>query len=87
VPYKVSISKRAAKQFAKLTSQVQEDIRGVVNGLKIDPRPVGAIKLKGIDAYRVKCGDYRIIYDIEDCNLIILVLAVGDRKDIYKQAV
>ena len=49
-----------------------------------DPRPNGCKKLKGRDAYRIRSGNYRIIYDIQDNELIIDVIALGHRKDVYK---
>jgi mRNA interferase RelE/StbE len=48
-----------------------------------NPRPAGYIKLKGRDGYRIRVGGYRIIYEIFDGILLIIVVAIGDRKDIY----
>ncbi|MDR1023051.1 MAG: type II toxin-antitoxin system RelE/ParE family toxin [Prevotellaceae bacterium] len=52
--------------------------------LSENPRPAGCKKLRGQYGYRVRAGNYRIIYDIIDSNLIIKVLAIGNRKDIYR---
>ncbi len=55
-----------------------------VESLAVEPRPVGAIKLKGeMDVYRVRQGDYRIIYRVEDKIITVEVIAIGHRKDIY----
>jgi mRNA interferase RelE/StbE len=51
--------------------------------LEINPRPFGYIKLKGRDAYRIRVGNYRIIYEIEDKILKVTVIDSGNRKDIY----
>jgi mRNA interferase RelE/StbE len=54
-------------------------------GLSANPRPVGAIKLAGQDAYRIRVGDHRIIYTIHDDRLIVLVVDVGHRRDVYRR--
>ncbi len=51
--------------------------------LEINPRPFGYIKLKGRDAYRIRVGNYRIIYEIHDAILKVIIIEAGDRKDIY----
>jgi mRNA interferase RelE/StbE len=49
------------------------------------PRPIGCLKLKGNgDAYRIRIGDFRVIYEIEDEVLIVVVVSVGDRKEVYR---
>jgi mRNA interferase RelE/StbE len=55
----------------------------LIQALSTNPRPHGCKKLKGRDGYRIRKGDFRIIYDVYDKLLIIEVIAVGDRKDIY----
>jgi mRNA interferase RelE/StbE len=50
-----------------------------------DPRRMGSIKMQGEDAYRVRVGDYRIIYTIQDEKLIVLVVDVGHRRDVYRR--
>ena len=49
-----------------------------------DPRPPGSVKLSGMEYYRVRHGDYRIIYEIEDTRLIVVVVKVGHRREIYR---
>jgi len=51
--------------------------------LAVNPRPYGCKKLKGRDGYRIRKGDFRIIYDIDDKILVVEVIAIGQRKDIY----
>jgi mRNA interferase RelE/StbE len=58
-------------------------LRGAIALLASNPRPPGAKKLRTRDAYRVRVGDYRIIYTIEDDVLLIVVLALGHRQGIY----
>jgi len=57
-----------------------------IDALAQDPRPAGVKKLEGeADVYRVRAGNFRIIYRIEDRKLLILVLLVGDRRDVYRR--
>jgi mRNA interferase RelE/StbE len=52
--------------------------------LENDPRPPGCKKLKGRDAYRIRIGDYRAIYEIQDQKLILTVITIGHRKNVYE---
>ena len=83
--YEVLLSKAARKQLALLPAFIHNKIIEDISGLVATPRPAGCKKLKGYkNSYRIRAGDYRIIYDIEDKVLRILVIAVGHRKDIYE---
>jgi mRNA interferase RelE/StbE len=68
----------------KLDKKVIQVIKTAIASLANDPRPSGCKKLKGEDAYRIRVGDYRVIYEIEDDKIIVIVVSVGHRKDIYK---
>ena len=57
-----------------------------IEGLADDPRPRGCQKLSGQDRYRVRQGEYRIVYSVEDEELIVFVVKVGHRKDVYREA-
>ena len=59
-------------------------IKEAIEELSSNPRPHDAIKLKGHNAYRAKCGKYRIVYEIKDKELIVLIVDVDSRKDVYK---
>ncbi len=82
--YAVFIERYAQKQIAKLDKKIIPVIKEAIAGLAIDPRPFGYKKLKGEEAYRIRIGDYRIIYEIEDDKIIVTVVSVGHRKNIYK---
>ena len=85
ISYKVVISKSAEKEISKLPVKEILKIKDAILGLADDPRPFGVKKLEGFnDLYRIKKGNYRIIYDIEDDILTVEVLKVGNRKDVYK---
>ena len=75
--YTVVLSKKAQKQL-------DEPIIEAIAGLEDNPRPAGYKKLKGSDAYRIRTGNYRIIYDIFDNVLLVDVIGLGHRKDIYE---
>jgi mRNA interferase RelE/StbE len=83
--YRVIVTPAADRAVAKLPGQIRERIAERLRALADNPRPVGSIKLAGEDLYRIRVGDYRIIYSIEDDRLVILVVDVGHRREIYRR--
>jgi mRNA interferase RelE/StbE len=84
--YQVSIKPAAQRQFKKLPLTIQEDLFAIIEGLSEEPRPLGCKKLKGRkNQYRVRSGNYRIIYGIEDASLVVEVIKIGHRRDIYEE--
>jgi len=81
--YQIRITKTAQKQLDKLPDSIAGLLSEVILELATNPRPHGCRKLKGRNGYRIRKGDFRIIYDIFDEILIVEVIAVGNRKDIY----
>ncbi|MCF0057672.1 type II toxin-antitoxin system RelE/ParE family toxin [Dyadobacter sp. CY356] len=82
--YSVYLSKKAQKQLDNLPDKIVSSIIPSIAALENNPRPDGCKKLKGRDGYRIRSGNYRIIYEILDKELIIDVIALGHRKDIYE---
>ncbi len=82
--YTVLIERYAQKQIMKLDKKIIPVIKAAIAGLADNPRPHGYKKLKGEDAYRIRIGDYRIIYEIDDEVILVTVVSVGHRKNIYK---
>ncbi|MFD2933085.1 type II toxin-antitoxin system RelE family toxin [Spirosoma flavum] len=82
--YTVVLTKTAQKQLDKLPNKLADTLLDAIEKLADDPRPEGCKKLKGRSGYRVRKGDYRIIYDIQDDVLIVEVVAVGHRRQIYE---
>ncbi|MBC8111431.1 MAG: type II toxin-antitoxin system RelE/ParE family toxin [Verrucomicrobia bacterium] len=82
--YTVVLSKKAQKQLDKLDDNIAESIFVAIAALEADPRPHGYKKLKGRNAYRIRTGNYRIIYDILDTELIIDIITLGHRKEVYE---
>ena len=84
--YTVEVSRSAEKFLRALTDKrLYLRLREVLDALEANPRPVGYIKLQGDDElYRVRVGDYRIIYQIQDQQLVVLVVQIGHRRQIYR---
>jgi len=83
--YRIDVSATAERQIRKLPKAEQVRVIRVIQGLALDPRPPGCRKLAGQDdVFRVRIGRYRVLYALEDRRLIVIVLKVGDRKDVYR---
>lgn len=83
--YLVRIAPAAERQLRRFDPQVRRRVQAAIDLLASNPRPPRAIQLVGgAGEWRVRTGDYRIIYDIQDDHLIVLVLRVGHRRDIYE---
>ena len=83
--YRIEVSATAERQIRTLPRADQVRVIRVIQGLATDPRPPGCRKLSGHDGvFRVRVGRYRVLYAIEDRRLVIIVLKVGDRKDVYR---
>ncbi len=82
--YRLEIRPAALKALHKLDSRIHGRIQGAFVLLAADPGPPAARKMTGRDAYRLRVGDYRIIYTIEDAELTIVAVIVGHRRDVYR---
>jgi mRNA interferase RelE/StbE len=82
--YQVILSKKAEKQLDKLSDSIAAPILNAIQALEDNPRPHGYRKLVGMSGYRIRVGDYRVIYDIFDQELVIDIITVGNRKDVYE---
>ena len=83
--YKIEIAPAAERALKKLSADIQRRIIKGILKLEIDPRPSGVKKLAGEDdLYRVRVGDYRIVYEIRDGELIVLVVRVAHRREVYR---
>jgi mRNA interferase RelE/StbE len=84
--YEIRLSKLAAKQFRALSAPVQLRLKARIDALSLDPGPHGAKALKGVTGlFRIREGDYRVIYQVRDTELLVLVVKIGDRKTIYRR--
>jgi mRNA interferase RelE/StbE len=82
--YTVYLSKKARKELDKLSDSMAKPILLAIAKLSEDPRPNGCKKLRGREGYRIRIGSYRVIYEVFDGQLIVDVIALGHRKDIYE---
>ena len=83
--YKVELSSTAFKALKKIPKKDLQRILKIITQFETDPFPCGSIKLVGEeDAYRVRAGDYRIIYEVHNNVLVVLVLKIGHRKEVYR---
>ena len=82
--YVVSILRSAQKSLAAIPPVSQDRLITAICRLAASPRPLGVKKLTGREAWRIRVGDYRVIYEISDADLTILVVNVGHRKEIYR---
>ena len=82
--YTISILRRAQKELVQLPGGVYEQVRDAIRNLTHAPRPPGCMKLTARPGWRLRVGDYRLIYEIDDKNQSILILHIGHRRDIYR---
>ncbi|MHC4675470.1 MAG: type II toxin-antitoxin system RelE family toxin [Planctomycetota bacterium] len=82
--YAVKILRSAWKQIAKIDRQDQAQIIAGIRALADNPRPPGSKKLSGRPAWRIRIGAYRVIYEILDQQLLVLVVTVGHRREVYR---
>ena len=82
--YRVILPKSVHKELNRLAAEVRQRILERLAGLETNPRPADVKKLKGRDAWRIRIGDYRVIYEIHDRELQVIVITVGHRGDVYR---
>jgi mRNA interferase RelE/StbE len=84
IKYEIEFKLSAQKSLEKLPKKIQKRIQGVITVLEANPLPPIAERLKGRDAYRIRVSDYRIIYSIENNKLLVLVVSIGHRREVYR---
>jgi mRNA interferase RelE/StbE len=84
VDYEVVLAKSARKELERLPDKIADRIVLQLEKLQKSPRPSGSLKLKGAHLWRVRIGDYRAIYGIDDAKRIVDVLIIQHRKDVYR---
>jgi len=83
--YKLRIKKSAAKELKAISRKAdRKRIISRIESLADNPRPDGCEKLSGSERYRIRQGPYRIVYAIEDEQLVVYVIKIGDRKSVYR---
>jgi mRNA interferase RelE/StbE len=82
MPHRIEFTPAAACEFRKLSTDLQKRIGRRIDQLATDPRPDGVKKLSD-GSYRIRVGDYRVLYQVQDAQLLIVVIRVRNRKDAY----
>jgi mRNA interferase RelE/StbE len=83
--YRLQLSSRAEKDLNRLQGATWERVRDALVALRDDPRPHGSKKMRGAeDSYRIRIGDYRAVYDVDDSKQIVIVQRVRHRREVYR---
>jgi mRNA interferase RelE/StbE len=82
--YKITIKKSAAKELEDIPKKDLHKIVRRIQRLDQNPRPHGSQKLSAKEQYRIRQGDYRIVYSIDDASLVVDVVKIGHRREIYR---
>lgn len=83
--YRVEVARRALKSLAALPHRGQQRVRGAIDLLADTPRPPNCVAMRGEKStYRVRVGDHRIVYEVHDTVLLVQVVRIGHRRDVYR---
>lgn len=83
--YKILYKKTVEKELRKIPKSTLTAIISKIQKLSENPRPISSVKLRGAtNIYRIRCSDYRIIYSINDSKLVVFVVKVAHRKEVYR---
>ena len=82
--YSLLIKPSAIKELAALPAKDRRKIVPRIEGLASEPRPRGCEKLSGLEQYRVRQGDYRVVYGVDDDARVVIVVKIGHRRDVYR---
>ena len=82
--YELRILPLAEKQLSRLNSPIYDSVKARISGLRDNPRPPGCQKLRDREGWRIRIGDYRVIYKINDIEKTVAVLQIGHRSDVYR---
>lgn len=83
--HEIRFHPEAARAFRRLHGSLRERIAQAIDGLAADPRPQGAVKLAGRGDYRIRVGDYRIVYAVDDDERFVLVARIAHRREVYRR--
>ncbi|MBZ5496427.1 MAG: type II toxin-antitoxin system RelE/ParE family toxin [Acidobacteriia bacterium] len=83
--YKVELETRARREYRDLPAETRELISDAIDDLQADPRPPGCKKLVGGNGFRVRTGDYRILYTVDDNLHLVRIYRIGHRREVYRR--
>ncbi|MEA5075314.1 MAG: type II toxin-antitoxin system RelE/ParE family toxin [Coriobacteriia bacterium] len=82
--YRISLKQSVLKDLKPLPARDRARVMDRIAALADDPRPHGCEKLSALERYRIRVGDYRIVYAVEDAELVVWVVRIGHRRDVYR---
>ena len=85
IPYEVRLHPQAARAFRRLQHPLRGRIAAAIDALADDPRPTGPTKLAGRDDYRIRVGDYRVVYAVDDDEHLVLIARIAHRREVYRR--
>jgi mRNA interferase RelE/StbE len=85
-PYEIRLHPRAARESRRLQGPLRDRISDAIDALGVDPRPQGVVKLAGRDDYRIRVGDYRVVYAVDDADRLVLIARIAHRREVYRQS-
>jgi mRNA interferase RelE/StbE len=83
--YDLRLHPAAAREYRRLQGPLRDRIRAAIDALAADPRPLGVVKLAGRDDYRIRVGDYRIVYAVDDAERVVIVARIAHRREVYRR--
>lgn len=83
--YTIELETHARREYHNLPARAREQISDAVDDLRMDPRPPGCKKLVGGNGYRVRTGDYRILYTVDDHSSLVRIYRIGHRREVYRR--
>jgi len=85
VTYRIEVETRARREYRDLPDHIRDLIADAIDDLQADPRPPGCRKLVGEDGYRVRTGDYRVLYGVDDASRLVRIYRIGHRSTVYRR--
>ena len=86
--YRLVLHRDAVREIRALPKKIRSQVREVLDGLAADPRPPGAVQLKGRKgAYRLRIGDYRLLYEVHATEIVVYVIGIAHRREVYVRLV
>ena len=83
--YEIRLVPAAAREFRRLQGSVRDRLQLAIDSLATKPRPVGCAKLAGRDGYRIRVGDYRVVYAVDDTERLVIVARIAHRREVYRR--
>jgi mRNA interferase RelE/StbE len=83
--YEVRLHPAAAREYRRLQGPLRDRIRTAIDALAVDPRPVNVAKLAGRDDYRIRVGDYLVVYAVDDGERLVIVARIAHRSEVYRR--